>query len=351
MDRILLVHFSDVHFGSSAYNNPLWKPVSALVANGHDNLLVDELMLVWNNRQRLLRSMIGAPGDPLHVVVSGDLTRVGSPRDFAISRDFFYSSWGPPNYTVPKGTAVAGLNLALPPGALPANPGNHDQWAGANWWMAPPAYNPFGFINAFGRAAWQSPMTITQGALAVELYGVDSNSGLVGSMYTPGQGGAIDAKELASLESSLAKAGLPSRQTVRVALCHHGFDHVGTPLQPLDAPSREELLRIASDHEISVVLTGHSHYVFLKTWTTSKPTVAPTAKSVWEIRATTPVAGSRKYNSATAGRFPGNHTVCHGFFVHDIRLASPRATPTWDVHAILLVGRRLAHCGSSAVPL
>jgi 3',5'-cyclic AMP phosphodiesterase CpdA len=359
MDRVILIHLSDIHIGSTAYHNPIWSQLRTFVANGHDNLLIDAFMLLWRYNQLQLRTLLGlSQHEALHVAVTGDLTRVGSVVDFRLAMDFLNHSWSTPKYNPPVGTSVAGLELnRVKPGAgatssppFVAVPGNHDQWAGS-WWFGAPAYSPFNFQRHVGPTYRLNPYVLTSagGAIRVEIYGVDSNSGLIARPFQPFQGGDIDVRQLQGLETSLRRAGPAPVGVIRVCLCHHGFDHVGGLLQPLSTGSSSELLRIASLNGVSVVLTGHSHYVDWRLWRTSPHALRPLAKPVWELRSTTPFQGPAA-NSTLGAHSPTQRTVCHGFLVHEISMNTGQKL-TWTMQVFLWDGGQFTYYGSQDIAL
>jgi Calcineurin-like phosphoesterase len=273
MDGVCLVHASDLHFGDTiGYSRFREFPFDG--SNGHQFVLCDAFS-GFVSRTGLGRRP--ASDASIRLVLSGDLTRTGRPAEFDVAHTFLQSQW----VRHCAGLLVTGLRLH--PHALVSVPGNHDHWA-----QGP--YNAGLFDKDFHGTPWPDPVVLTSAAgdLRVELYGVDSNSGLRGRRKNLRQEGVLASEELDGLERALekmnAKEWAPGSHRVRVIVCHHGlFGRGALPAEErknyptlerllrrvwvarhLDAGSRRRLVKIAGRYDVAVVLTGHLHEFMLR---------------------------------------------------------------------------------------
>ncbi|HEX4145610.1 MAG TPA: metallophosphoesterase [Pirellulales bacterium] len=311
MGRILLVHFSDLHFGSDLIGTDSTVPG----LRGHDLLLCGHLRAVTRRRgQSTIAADFQLPAEErLHFVLGGDLTRVGSANDFYLAyqwlfdRFALYTLVGPPR---PRG-------LQIPPGDLYSVPGNHDQWNGISPgltnWFSPAAYNPYLAPNWFWPTPWRRIIVSPQSDFVVDLFGVDSNSGLNRARGNFFAAGAISTQELVDLEvllsQSLAdeKNDPQKRPRLRAILCHHSF--VGNAATAgLQRNSVTELIRLAHEYDAAAILTGHMHSAI------HDPHVSPKNHLFWELRAAAAVQ---------RGSQPG----LQGFWVHE--LTCEQGQPHW----------------------
>jgi hypothetical protein len=302
MGRILLVHFSDLHFGSDLIGTESTVPG----LRGHDLLLCGHLRAIT---QRQGRSTIAADfqlpsAERLHFVLSGDLTRVGSKSDFYLAYQWLFDRW--PLYTLVGPPRPRGLQI--PPADLYSVPGNHDQWNGVSPgltnWLSPAAYNPHLAPIWFRPTPWRSIIASPQSDFFVDLFGVDSNSGLNRARGNFFAAGAVSNQELVALEALLIQSVSDEQNDpkklprLRAILCHHSF--VGQKATfGLDRNSITELTRLAHDYDAAAILTGHLHSAF------PDPHRSPQNHLFWELRAAAAVQ---------RGTQPGRQ----GFWVHEL---------------------------------
>jgi hypothetical protein len=98
----------------------------------------------------------------------------------------------------------------------------------------------------------------------LEIYGIDSNSGLRGSTNFRARG-AFSPHEISALDALLADSDnrIPSQglRRVRAIVAHHSLSHAGgvTGKEILDYSSRDDLLTMAAKYGVPCILTGHVH--------------------------------------------------------------------------------------------
>jgi len=316
MGRILLYHLSDIHIGSHHLGT------ESNIHAGRDGhhfqtarALQDSVM-----GQKFSRRDFGITADDrTAMVVGGDLTRIGSDYDFHLTHTFLKAKIA---WHKDRSGAVDELGLAWPE-ALFTVPGNHDHWQGfrpdlkmlwkrpSSWrkivipqglaaLTRPPAFNPNLTPDYFEPTPWHHTITARDGTFAVELFGVDSNSGLQGHPTNFRAVGEISDEQLYGVAAGNAKKGLQqfldeahqkaTVPSVAAIVCHHAFANNGglTDARPLSNASRVSLLALARQYRVRAVLTGHVHYFLEYKWNA----VAP---RVWEIRCgTTLQLGSPK---------------------------------------------------------
>jgi hypothetical protein len=134
-EKIVLVQLSDVHMGSEVENVEFGGPGSLRAGlNGHDDLLCPILEQALAD----VPTDTGLPGNqPYHVLVSGDSTRVGSDRDFAIANTYLLSR------IAQHHAGADAMGLGCKPAHLHTIPGNHDHWGGHAAWPQRSYAHPF----------------------------------------------------------------------------------------------------------------------------------------------------------------------------------------------------------------
>jgi hypothetical protein len=334
MDRILLVHLSDLHMGSIF--NGFYSPSAVRSGfNGHDIVLCRRL-------RKALRDLPNDPdvvlgNNPLYFVVTGDLTCTGLETDVTTAYTYLLAHLVEDGSGVRCGLSVAGERLWT-------IPGNHDHWNGNHSWPQP-AYNGHIFRNCYRQTPWRDTVTSPGGQLQLHLFGVDSNSGLAWHSTNGRAGGSLSYRELDRLsgleklltDSDAARQQLPAGvHQVRAVLCHHSFSNLaqsppgalarlkravsaaffGKMPDPLDAQSRQALIDLAHQYSVKAILTGHAHFF----WDEPHPPPGGGA-AVWELRSSTPVQGPTPE--------PDDESATQGFFLHEIRLEDGAAAPAW----------------------
>ncbi len=330
MGRILVFHLSDLHIGSHHLGSESW----AAGFFGHHFALLTQLKIAIANAKVDLNT---TSDDVLVHVVGGDLTRVGGDYDFHIALTYLLSelTW------IEDGSGnQRRLGLDLPMKRFYTIPGNHDHWKGYRTRLAqlrPPAYNQDIFNDFFELTPWRHPVKSMSGDFVLELFGVDSNEGLKTQLTNLLAGGAMSSEELNGkdaagnvvkdgLEQLLARAKVAEadgKPRVRAILCHHSLGTNNGPLnaQPLDNPSRVELLKLARLFGVRGVLTGHTHYFADVQWTGAQP-------PVWEIRCGTTLQLSSQMPQPLPQR---SQLLAPGFLVHEFELDAKAKGVQWKV--------------------
>lgn len=276
-DQLAFIHISDCHFGAKLANRdqPLLADTSLAGGAGqpcHDIDLCKSLLLAIED----VRLLCHVDDDAIvPVVVSGDLTASGEPSELAAAHSFLRSLW-----RVRREAKICPLDesvgLQLPPEALAVVPGNHDQWDGHSFYSSP-AYNPSRlYPEHFRELPWRKTWVSKHGLIHLDLYGLDSNSGLPTSSNRSARG-AIDPSQLSWLKADLQNTRhthmLPGSKLVKAIALHHSLEYTNTsafsrfldetiswhPLLELDPTSRNDLRQIAADNDCAVILTGHTH--------------------------------------------------------------------------------------------
>lgn len=278
MHQIVVAQISDLHIGLRLMNS--WSKISKkeflgvpnpmAMNNPHDHRLLNPLVAALNTA----RDVTGA--ENVHVLISGDVTQNGIDNDFAVASAILYTRFQRKR----KGLDCM-FGLGWKRDDVMSVAGNHDQWC--NRILYPTAYSRTTAAEQFKRCPWSRTLSSQSGRLLVEFWGVDSNSGLKG-VATPFRprldaAGSIDGDELLALRDKLGESDEEIKRKrreehvdfvhVRAVICHHAFSKESLLPSPLDKASRDELLAIARDFKIPVVLTGHTHVARFKRWPAS----------------------------------------------------------------------------------
>lgn len=249
-------HISDLHFGRpshSAWVQPLLRLPGAHGLAGHDGLAVAKTARLHH---QFRRDRLGS-----HVVVSGDLTVSGHPTEFAVAEEFLSGTSAASPSALPS--------LWEPAWARAAIPGNHDMWHG-QW---PPGakvltaasfpMDPFDWLGSGYAvsppitAAWSHDPRVRA---MIRLIRLDTDS----DVHSPGERfraiGRCD-QALTVLDRELRSLGPRKAREVRVAVLHHcpSPRPTWTTTMALDQTSYSLLMNLLHDHDIRVVMTGHTH--------------------------------------------------------------------------------------------
>lgn len=310
MDRILLFHLSDLHFGSAVQGTLRATRGFQTGLNGHSLAIAENLPVAINRALR--RDFKATDNDTIEYLVDGDLTRTGSDHDFYLVRTYLYSElqWTINGY----GTTVYSLGLKLDPNEVHTVAGNHDHWKGQSSvhpFNRPPAYNDDVYLKGFfdrtvTKAGDPSPrrsIRSPNNKIVLDLFRLDSNEGLNHSgtnFWAKGllsdrqldgvvtNGAIVENGLLQQMHDAAAEARYDDQHAiphVAAIACHHGFKnkHGRTGAKPLDSNSVIRLIdrirRFPAEFKIRAVLTGHTHY----------PARRPvfdmqTKPKVWEVR-------------------------------------------------------------------
>ena len=298
-DQIVLFHLSDPHIGTCLM--PSAETFHRLRAgyNPHDFRLLRPLELAIRHARRHVGL---SERDPLNILISGDLTQSGLDNDYATAMALLHHrlQWR-------FGSQPRWLGFGWARERTSTVPGNHDQWRRARHQTG---YTPGLAPGWFEPTPWRRTIESSAGTLRLELYGVDSNSGLE-DPGDPGKrnlfaGGALSDYELQDLAFHLAMTpeDKPDQAVVRGFVCHHAFSTSGGFLdaQPLSDDSRRALETLAARYDVAVALTGHTHTFHVRDW----PIGGERGLALKELRCATTLQGTRAR--------PG----LQGFWVHQI---------------------------------
>jgi hypothetical protein len=252
--------------------------------------------------------------EPLHFIVSGDFARTGTQSEFYLTYEFLNKEW---SFIHLNRNDTCGLRIGGTNGGLWSVPGNHDHWNGRRF-PAPP-YNLGVFPDFFKPTPERYVVPIPGNRFVLELFTVDSNEGLRHHSQNQFANGLLSSTELTTLERQLRESKTDQandkdkRPYVRAIICHHGFTNHGGLMSagPLDPQSAQALLTIAHRHDVTAILTGHTHYFEARDYPNPNPRDGGTT---WELR-----------SAATLQMDPQPRP--QGFWVHEIRYATP--APTW----------------------
>jgi hypothetical protein len=309
MQQVVLAHISDLHFGDKAFVD---RSTGGPGLKNHDPLLCHSLPDALNDirAQTLL-----PPDEPLYVLMSGDLTRMGAEREFEVG-EMYCRSRGENSPRRPG----RHFGISVKEEYLMMIPGNHDHWKGDA--KRQPAYNPAIMGLWFERTPWKRVLQSRDKALQVELFGVDSNSGLKGKKTNHLAHGKIDSTELLILEQLLNESTKAKDGThcVRALVCHHSF-WGNFPVSwffgalELAATSKSMLLQYASKYRIAAILTGHTHD-FLADRHETPALPGESAHRLAELRSATTLQGPAR-------------TYVQGFWAHRIWLDEDKNKAYW----------------------
>jgi 3',5'-cyclic AMP phosphodiesterase CpdA len=247
--------------------------------------------------------------EPLHLAVSGDLTASGRTHDFTAAHTYLRSHW---RRKMRGSHAKVGLELAE--NLVETIPGNHDHWDGRR--LPGQAYRPRAVAAHFKRTPYRAIWTDVSRQIELEIFGIDSNSGLT-TPISLGQG-SIAANELIELDKLLARNPKPAVGVtrVRVIMLHHSLTYRGGRLFPrvisplvLDRQSVSQLTALSLTHGVRVLLTGHTHDA-------GHFDLRLPPNSLRELRCPTTLQGPAVKLGA-------------GFFVHQIEKGSATYWETW----------------------
>jgi 3',5'-cyclic AMP phosphodiesterase CpdA len=265
-------------------------------------------------------------GDPLYTVLSGDLTRIGDADEFVVARQYLHDSV----QRDALGRAKP-ATLGLPRDHAFTVPGNHDHWDGRESYPQP-AYNPRLFPAQFESCPWDNlanALLSRNRTLRLEIFGIDSSSGLAGTRKSLDAGGSIALGEFDLLERALADADAVPVDTsitrARLVICHHSFakSSLLSPTQVLNRRWRRALTNLCGEFGVTAILTGHTH------------------TSLCQKRYAGGRAGLDTYELRSPTAFQGMaEAMKHGFWVHQMYRPAPRARAKWRSRLYLYSGGR-----------
>ena len=275
VQEIFLVHVSDLHVGP--FCGSTGATLNPFVRHHHFEMAAGLTRTV----EILATSAAGRPGCTFRLVISGDLTATGSAEEFANAQTFIGSKW----LTCFSRPSKAGLSLR--PQVAHAIPGNHDHWGGLSGLASLGGARPPGFMlpapPQFRATPWREAWTSPDGSLELELFGLDTNSGITRRNYLAS--GRLSGEEGDKLEAMLVGSvpGKGVTKRVRALLIHHSPSHRG-PTNVLDPASSARLINLCRRHGVSAILCGDVH-----TYNSTALAAHPTP--VYELRSPTSMQG------------------------------------------------------------
>jgi hypothetical protein len=334
-DSLVFAQISDIHMGDSLLGAILNAPAGL---TGHDPQICRKL--VHMIRDIVAKYRIGE--EELKWIISGDLTRVGATAEFGVARDFMQSA-----PQLDRHRWAIRPALGVHPDRYVDVPGNHDHFDGWNGggggavraflkWArgGPRAWNGNLFPNFFRPCPWVSPagpwMSLA-GTIQLDLFGVDSDSGLAGQDANRFAHGKISDVEFQLLEDYLlASRDEPAKKgvtRVRAIVCHHAFTRRPqdglVKARPLEAVSRLRLLELAAQYRVAAVLTGHTHLPRFRKLDVPFPEDEVTKiGAVYEIRCPTTLQGTPSLAAGTTQR--------KGFWMHRLVRRNAGAVVEWE---------------------
>jgi hypothetical protein len=305
VEQIVLVHLSDVHFNANLLNDRFgW--IGGYRA--HDRSLCTALPAAIEDIHQFLGLI---EDEHPSYLVSGDLTAAGLPGEFSAAQLYFRGE-RPVDFDYP----MSRIGLRLQHSQISMIPGNHDHWDGLT--LPANSYNPAIFGREFRSTPWKQVLTSPRKQLALELFALDSNSGMKKKASLTDRlraRGKIDGEEFEALQHKLKTPpkyrDIPTTaKFVRAITVHHPLSlNTATPLldaQPLDTTSRDRLLQMSIQYNLFAILTGHTHRFYFEGFPATPS--SRTAK-VWEMRCASTFQGPAK-------------DAFQGFLVHQLKLES-----------------------------
>lgn len=330
MERLILVHLSDLHFGDEMYpllgsgnQKPTTPNTSKFLKNvplvsavyGHDLSALDHLEIridqLADDRNW---------GEDAKLVITGDLTAQGHDSEFALSQTYVRSRFAT------NRRVKFGLEQVLESDEILSVPGNHDHWEGkyplkylkAGSPGPNPDIYPEYFTASDGNSGWWWHRVEELDGLRVQLMGIDSSAENGNRTWARGK---LDSNALDELEQCISEADEEANEEdVKVLAVHHSPSSEDNFLK-FEDNSAQKLEEFCQNQGIDVLLTGHVHEPLIPG--VCNPTDDTPIGFATELRTGTSVQGSPPGEGPDRGQ-------C--FLVHTIELADePGWTSSWKV--------------------
>ena len=252
-NRAVFLHISDLHLGdvdpdtlnAKAVNFCSYPVIAGLL--GHSS----RAMRYLERFHRKLRS------EPVHLVVTGDLTAIGGAPQLEMAQQFLASYWEAPDL-------IVGMNQ--PRWNELAVPGNHDHWSGHRWKMMFGGPVPE-MISTFS-PLWErtehhlqpliGPAIPLDSGHRIRFFAMDTDADVRPVGWDRFRAMGAFESQIDALSAALDSGKRDPGKEIRVLLLHHSRRYEGQALSMKPA-SREALDRFILAHDIGVLLTGHTH--------------------------------------------------------------------------------------------
>lgn len=305
-----LLHISDLHIGSI---DPTTgdAAISPAVQIGLDNFpLFDGLL---GHCARALHDLaefvegLRASDEKFQILVTGDLSRNGDAHELALARRYFESEidLSPPNGRY-VGLYTGGNTLTIP--------GNHDHWAGVSLPIGATPSNYFHYFIRSLPAIRNIPLGSNGHVLT--LIDIDSDADVPPNSIQRAFARGSFRSQLLTLDKVL---GPKSELEVRVLVVHHAPTWTSFGLA-MTASTKRELDRFLLQHEIRVILCGHTHEASMRR-------LYARGRECWECGAgsatqfdTVPLKWQRRLRRQAKAILKPNSLMLHRIFDVDGRL-------------------------------
>lgn len=181
------------------------------------------------------------------VIVTGDLTRGGSPSEFQVARDYIYGrvDISPPNRNM--------VGLQLTAGEVIVIHGNHDHWNGSAlpWGGRPSQYLNAGFPNT----PFVERVQLANNRI-IEFVGINSDKDV--KPFTWNRFAALGKFQDELNHQVLQQLPSKTNNAVRILLVHHSWIASGFFLRMVKA-SKSALSAYLMNNGFQGLLTGHMH--------------------------------------------------------------------------------------------
>lgn len=273
MSRVLLIHVSDIHFGSEFYanrnsvpnaRNSSAPPPPAAPKRTIPGLAAHDVGACEELENEILALKSALRPDQTVLVVSGDLTVLGEASEFAMAHTFLRSRI--------QATWMRASGLGDIVDSVVAVPGNHDHLRGhlsRTIHRSRPSTGVYPFFEPTRSAnanCWWIHHVIDVDRLCLQIGGLDSCGASSGQPFATG---SLDLAALTELETVMhAHPSPPGSHVVRLLVLHHALDPASSPslkqrlahqTHKLDDASRRALETFCAQTNTQFVLTGHLH--------------------------------------------------------------------------------------------
>jgi 3',5'-cyclic AMP phosphodiesterase CpdA len=245
-----VVQISDLHFGEPAATSgdaaltarvKNWWGVHKIFEGylGHSGIALRDLDTTFGRLKKT---------EDATLVVTGDISSIGGPIEFQTATAYITGT-----LSLPSGHIIG---LAVSDAFNRAIPGNHDHWPGHGGPAPMYGMETTAFHATFQRPLWPPSTVSLNSTVSLRIIGIDTDADVYpfGKSRIWARGRFVS--QLQALDNRLSS--LPARDEVRVLLMHHSPQYQRIKLG-INGKSQSALDTFVKNHEISVLLTGHTH--------------------------------------------------------------------------------------------